>query len=112
MFVKWNRLLIPSLKPRPIQLRNKMLSSTILEGLLDHSSMNLSQIKKIYSSFEEYQVHLCLFNDSNTSLARAFSSIGTQTVFIRHLFLKNHAKESLIILLLAFSIYQDLIRKI
>lgn len=49
----------------------------LLEGLLNDSSMNFSQIKKIYASFDDYQIDLCSFSDSNTALEHSFSFIGT-----------------------------------
>lgn len=48
----------------------------LLESLLNDSSLNLSQIKNIYASFEEYQINLCSITDENTSLSKAFSFIG------------------------------------
>lgn len=67
-------------QPPPNEIKNKMscASSSLLESLLnDSSQLNLSQIKKIYVSLEEYQINLCLINEENTSLSRAFSAIGT-----------------------------------
>lgn len=54
-------------------------ASLLLESLLNDSSINYSQIKNIYNSLEDYQINLCSLNDndSNTSLTRAFSAIGT-----------------------------------
>ena len=51
-------------------------ANDLLESLLNESSLNLSQIKSIYSSFEDYQVNLCSLSEANTSLTRAFSAIG------------------------------------
>lgn len=52
-------------------------SLSLLESFLNESSkFNLSQIKKIYASLEDYQINLCSINDNNTSLTRAFSAIG------------------------------------
>ena len=38
--------------------------------------MNLSQIKSIYASLENYHINLCSINENNASLIRAFSVIG------------------------------------
>ena len=54
-----------------------MSSNDLLESLLTNSSLNLSQIKSIYSSLEDYQINLCSLSEANTSLSRAFSAIGT-----------------------------------
>lgn len=53
-----------------------MSSNDLLESLLNNSSLNLSQIKSIYSSLEGYQINLCSLGEANTSLSRAFSAIG------------------------------------
>ena len=54
-----------------------MSSNDLLEALLTNSSFNLSQIKSIYSSLEDFQINLCSLSEANTSLSRAFSAIGT-----------------------------------
>ena len=66
-------------------------SSSLLESLLNESShLNLSQIKTIYASLEDYQINLCSINESNTSLTRAFSVIGMKLKsFINHFILKT-----------------------
>ena len=43
---------------------------------MNDSSLNLSQIKSIYSAFEDYQISLCSLSEANTSLIHAFSILG------------------------------------
>lgn len=53
-----------------------MSSNDLLESLLNDYSLNCSQIKNIYSSFEDYEINLCSLSETNTSLTQAFSVLG------------------------------------